>query len=188
MQWTKKKKKLMAWSAGIVTGLLSALFITQNLILITWLSTDSMHPTLLCSPKPQNADWVLVDCISPYFSPPTRNSLVFFKQYDELLGQDVQVIKRVAGLPEETIEIRRGALIVNGQKTTDIPQEIQKNYVNGGAFGMRKKLRIQSERYMVLGDKSEVSLDSRYYGALKKEDIQGYVVARIWPLSRFDLF
>jgi type IV secretory pathway protease TraF len=52
---------------------------------------------------------------------------------------------------------------------------------------MRRKLKILPDNYMVLGDNSEVSLDSRYYGALRKSNIKGIAIARIWPPWRMGL-
>ena len=155
--------------------------LANQVFTVTWLVSDSMAPTLNSSLSPFWADWILIEEVSLKWKEPKRNDLVFFETYDELTQQNVQVIKRVAGLPGEEIEIKRGALFVNRRKTTEISDKIQKRYTNGGAFGMKQKLKILPDNYMVLGDNSEVSLDSRYYGALRKANLRGIGLLRIWP-------
>ena len=169
---------------GVSLGLIVSIILANQVFTVTWLVSDSMAPTLNSDLSPFWADWVLIEELSIKWYEPERGELVFFETYDELLQEDVQVIKRVAGLPGEEIEIKRGALFVNGEKTKDISEDIQKRYTNGGAFGMRQKLKILPENYMVLGDNSEVSLDSRYYGALRKNNLKGIGLLRIWPLWR----
>jgi signal peptidase I len=146
-----------------------------------------MAPTLKSNLSPFRADWVLIEKISLRWQEPERGDLIFFQTYDELTNANIQVIKRVAGLPGEEIEIKRGALFVNGKKTNEISEDIQKRYVNGGVFGARQKLKILPDNYMVLGDNSEVSLDSRYYGALTKSNLQGIGILRVWPLWRLGI-
>lgn len=173
-----RKKALII---GVSLGLMTAILLANQVFTVTWLVSDSMAPTLNSDLSPFKADWVLIEELSLKWSEPERGELVFFETYDALLQENVQVIKRVAGLPGEEIEIKRGALFVNGEKTTEISEDIQKRYTNGGAFGMRQKLKILPDNYMLLGDNSEVSLDSRYYGALRKSELRGIGLLRIWP-------
>ncbi|MCD6453806.1 MAG: signal peptidase I [Candidatus Aminicenantes bacterium] len=83
-------------------------------------------------------------------------------------------IKRIAGLPGENVEIKKGTLFINGRKDSHrcikVPEDAN------------IKMRIPVGFYFVLGDNKEVSNDSRYGWLVPREFLRGKAIAVYWPL------
>jgi len=110
-----------------------------------------------------------------------RGDIIVFGSTEEP-GKDL--IKRVVGLPGETIRILRGKVSINGQ-------EIREDYVKKDARELRDTTReevIPEGRYYVLGDNRPDSHDSRYFDAIPASAIKGKVVVRWWPFSQLRTF
>lgn len=135
----------------------------------TIVTSSSMEPTL------QKGDAVLVRRVqfTPN-NPPRRGDLIFFR--DPLTKRD-WLIKRVIGLPGEVIMILAGQVYVNGAP-------LHEPYVNGilEEYGMWK---IPQDSVFVMGDNRPFSSDSRDFGPVPLELIEGRVVFRYFPLHRF---
>lgn len=94
-------------------------------------------------------------------------------------------IKRVIGLPGETVQLRDGRLLIDGEL---VVQDFSFQNLVGERFGA---IPIAAGHYFVLGDNRSHSTDSRVSGRIGQvpaENIRGRVRARIWPLDRLDLF
>ncbi len=89
-------------------------------------------------------------------------------------------IKRVVGLPGETLEIRQSQVFVNGRP-------LNEPYLRFTWHDDRPAERIPSDRVFVMGDNRDNSNDSRSWGDLPVANIQAKVLARYWPLNRFEL-
>jgi signal peptidase I len=89
-------------------------------------------------------------------------------------------IKRVVGLPGDTVEIERGALIVNGKRVPEpyVPEQYR-DYMNSGP------LKVEPDHYYVLGDHRNASNDSRTWGQVERKRIYGKAVFVYWPLDKF---
>lgn len=87
------------------------------------------------------------------------------------------LIKRVIGLPNETIEYKNEKLYINDKEVED-PYA----FGNTGAF---EKITLASDEYFLMGDNREVSLDSRILGVIKKEEIEGTVSLILYPFNKF---
>lgn len=85
-------------------------------------------------------------------------------------------LKRVIGLPNETIQISNGRVIIDGQILQGDYGENIKNY---GCAG--EEIKLGENEYFVLGDNRNDSTDSRVWGAINISDIKGIVVAKIFP-------
>ena len=90
------------------------------------------------------------------------------------------LIKRVIGLPGETVEIREGAVFVNGRP-------LQEEYVESSLFDNDRQT-VPNDCYYVLGDNRPDSHDSRVFKSIPKESVKGKVVVRWWPVADFRLF
>lgn len=96
-----------------------------------------------------------------------RNDVIVFKTMN-----DVFYIKRVIGMPKDTIEFRGQDLYINGEK-------IEEPYIKDGVsdlYGVEGKLTLGSDEYFVMGDNREHSDDSRDFGKIKKEDIHSKLI------------
>lgn len=100
---------------------------------------------------------------------------VIYKKVDKLNRFDIIVInyqndiiiKRIYGLPGETIEIKNGIIYVNDKKIDDQYAYGNTNYLT--------KITLEDDEYFVLGDNREISLDSRHIGPIKKVSIKGKI-------------
>ncbi|RLK63395.1 signal peptidase I [Atopobacter sp. AH10] len=108
------------------------------------------------------------------------------KRFDIVIFEDSSkhtYIKRVIGLPGETIDYKNNQLYVNGQL---VKESYAKNIVETADFRMdevTKAKRIPKDHYFVLGDNRSLSYDSRMFGFVSKENIIGRVILRIKPFK-----
>lgn len=137
------------------------------------------------SMEPNFQDWnyLIVDKISYRFENPQRGDVIVLDLPQETSRA---LIKRVVGLPGETIEISGQSpsiTIVNTEHpegfTLTEPYVSSENY--GGATDM--KFTLGADQYFVLGDNRKVSADSRLWGILPRNDIVGRVFVRLYPLN-----
>jgi len=135
---------------------------------------ESMEPNF------QNGDYLIVDELSYRLREPERGEVIVFK-YPRNISQ--RYIKRIIGLPGETVEIKDGKVKVY-QKNSEIKVLDELNYLPA-YFQTSGNLRINlnENEYLVLGDNRSSSSDSRIWGPLPKEDIIGRVLIRAWPAA-----
>lgn len=126
---------------------------------------NSMAPTL------DDGDIMILDIISTKVKKIERFEIVVIDQGKELL------IKRVIGLPGETIEYRGGYLYVNGKEVDD-------PFYNNFEFTEDMKVTVPEGEYFVLGDNRHNSLDSRTFGTFSKKQIKGKSDFIIYPFYR----
>jgi signal peptidase I len=109
------------------------------------------------------------------------NKLASIDRYDivvvskRVAGEEI--IKRVIGMPGDSIEIKEGSLFINDEEVIDI-------YGEGDTEDL-KKVFLGPDEYWVMGDNRTVSLDSRFFGKIKKKDIKGETQFIIYPFNRF---
>ena len=148
-------------------------FVRPFVVEAFWIPSASMVPTL------KYGDRVLVNKFIYRFTEPERGDVVVFKSVQ---GDDQDLIKRVVGIPGDEISVRRVKLFVNGE-----PQ--RESYVN-------KKLpdrsfaaptTVPENRVFVMGDNRANSQDSRVFGPVPKENIEGEAFLRFWPPGRVGL-
>ena len=134
---------------------------------------DTLHPR----------DYVFLAKLAYKFGgEPERGDIIVFKSaLKDENGINKNLIKRVIGLPGETISIHDGYVWIDGQK------QIESYTKDGETTGSMEDITIPMDRYFVMGDNRRVSLDSRApsVGLVKKEDIYGKVLFRLLPISRF---
>lgn len=139
--------------------------------------SPSMAPTLVGTDKGP-ADWVLTERLTYRLRGPRRFELVAFHAPD-----GIRVIKRVMGLPGESLSVKGIQVFVNGSPVT-LPASLQglKYY----PYGLLAPGRTASSGggYFLLGDDSQDSQDSRFEGPLPRPDIEGRPWLIVWPPSR----
>jgi signal peptidase I len=98
-------------------------------------------------------------------------------------------IKRVIGLPGESVEIRRGKVIVYNEARPDGFVLDESAYIGLGVLTQdMPKVNIEDNAYFVMGDNRMFSYDSRSIGTINKDKIIGRVLLRAWPVSLFSLY
>jgi signal peptidase I len=138
-----------------------------------WIPSGSMIPTL------QINDRVLVNKFIYRFTEPERGDIVVFESVD---NSDEDLIKRVVGLPGDEIAVRGGKLFVNGE-----PQK--EPYTNQKLPDMTSfaQTTVPEGHVFVMGDNRGNSQDSRVFGPLPRENIEGEAFLRFWPPGRIGL-
>jgi signal peptidase I len=138
-----------------------------------YIPSGSMEPTLIVGDK------VLVNKLSYDFHSVHRGDVIVFKKPPNDFSPGIKdLIKRVIGLPGETISARDGSVYINGQKLKEswLPKG-----VTTADFG---PVRIPSGQYFVMGDNRGDSADSRVFGPITKNLIIGRAFLLVWPPSR----
>lgn len=147
---------------------------------ITVIYSNSMAPTL----KGDNSsmrDYVLTEKVSLLFRKPRRWDILKFHATDEL--ESIGVLKRVVGLPGETIAVKDYWININS-KPVERPAELDfLKYVGAGCLHGGTEVKCEGG-YFMLGDDAFDSYDSRFTGLLKPKDIEGRALMIIWPPSR----
>ncbi len=92
---------------------------------------------------------------------------------------DYYDIKRVVGLPGDTISVVAGRLVINGKRTSD---EMSYSYINSAGV-LSETIKLKEDEYFVIGDNTSNSEDSRFinYGNVQKSEIKGKIIYRIYP-------
>ena len=88
-----------------------------------------------------------------------------------------KIIKRVIGMPGDTVAIKNGDIYINDEKIED-------EYAYGETSDY-DRITLGDDEYFILGDNRLISKDSRYFGPVKEKDIKGKVIFRIFPFSKF---
>lgn len=130
------------------------------------------------APNFENGDYLIVDEISYRFSEPQRGDVIVFN-YPKDTTQ--RFIKRVIGLPGETVDIKNGQvnIIKDGQTAmlgeTYLPDDL-KTYGD-------VNVALNADEYFVLGDNRQYSFDSRMWGVVPRKDIIGKALLRLFPMN-----
>ncbi len=135
-------------------------------------------------PNFENGDYLIIDEITYRFKAPQRGEVIVFKSPQD---PSQRFIKRIIGLPGETVEIKDGKVIIY---TKDGPQVLdESNYLSDLLTAGNIRIALAEDEYFVLGDNRPFSFDSRRFGVLSEENIIGRVIFRAWPFvdaTRFE--
>lgn len=173
--WTPERKKdAREWVVSIVTALLAVLIIRSFLFTIIRVDGTSMTDTL------QDNDRLFVTVLDMKLHGPDRFDVVI-THYDDTRKE---YVKRVIGLPGDTLEVKSGVLYVNGEAYEEpflSPDRIMNYSLPQYDFG---PIEVPEGSYFVMGDNRDNSRDSRRVGFLSEDKIVGKVRYIIWPLNR----
>ena len=145
--------------------ILLIVFIRSFIVTPVRVNGDSMYPTL------KDGEIMLLNKINYRFNDIKRFDIVVIKAPGEL------IIKRVIGLPGEKIKYENGKLYINGKY-------VKENFTHDGTDDFAE-VKIGKNKYFVMGDNRDNSMDSRYFGAFDKKSIRGRTSLTIYPFSRF---
>jgi len=131
-------------------------------------------------PNFENGDYLIIDELSYRIGEPQRGDVVVFK-YPNDISQ--RYIKRIIGLPGETVEVKDGKVIIINNKGEWVLDESV--YLPGINTSGNTQTILKVGEYFVLGDNRASSSDSRRWGILPEKDIIGKVAVRAWPFTAF---
>ncbi len=146
---------------------------------------ESMYNTL------NDGDNIIVEKLSYTFGEPERFDIIVFPHYDEIRGEEVYYIKRIIGMPGETLQIIDGLIYLIGEDGEKSMLEEEYGYYRGGLQMMSgiaaSPITIPEGYYFVLGDNRNNSKDSRdaTVGLVKGDDIMGKAWLRFYPFDDF---
>ncbi|MDP8263809.1 MAG: signal peptidase I [Candidatus Ancaeobacter aquaticus] len=179
------------YTEAIIYAFIIAMFVRTFIVQAYKIPTGSMEPTLHGAKS--GGDRILVNKFLYYFKKPERGDIIVFKTKGILgLDQNKDYIKRLVGLPGDSVEIIDGHLYINGTPLVT-PDTFRTNtYYNVGShsngFGKAgEKVLIPKDHYYVLGDNSANSRDSRYWGFVPENNIKGKAFLTYWPPSRINM-
>jgi signal peptidase I len=149
----------------VETALLTAIiFLVVNAIIGRFrIESVSMQPNLY------EGEYVIVDKVSYSLSSPRRGDIIVF----EKTGQP-DLIKRVIGLPGDTVEVRPGQVLVNGIALVEPYIANPPNYTFG-------PVQVEPDRFFVMGDNRSNSSDSHVWGTISRDVIVGRAWLIYWP-------
>lgn len=111
-----------------------------------------------------------------------RNGAIF--PPDPFIRSQAVYVKRVVGLPGETVELQGESLVVDGEKVTE-PPILERIQYNPTGATPQYGVVVPPEHVLMFGDNSDNSKDSRYWGPLPVENLRGRAILRYWPLGKF---
>jgi signal peptidase I len=162
---------------SLLVALVLALFVRFFIAAPYMVSGASMEPTF----EPWN--YLIIDRVSYQFSEPHRGDVIVFR-----FPQDPSrsFIKRVIGLPGETVTLSENAVIIKNEEYPD-GFALDEPYLTDQTMRVsRMTVEIGENEYFVLGDNRRESADSRVWGTLSRDLIIGKVLVRLYPLSSVD--
>jgi signal peptidase I len=138
---------------------------------------ESMDPTFA------DGQYLIVDELTYRSSPPERGDVVVFKYPKD---ESKYFIKRIIGLPNETVKIVNGKVSVSSSSDPD-GTALNEAYIQDLSFENTSETLGDNE-YYAMGDNRSNSLDSRIWGPLPKRNIVGRVLVRLFPFQKAGLF
>lgn len=178
-------RAVIEWAVILMAVLLCTVVLRTYVVQSFYIPSPSMVPTL------DVGDRIMVNKLSYDFHSVHRGDIVVFKR-PPLEEQDFpDLVKRVIGLPGETISSDNGHIYINGKLLSEpwLPPGPQ-SYTGAlpddehPQFNMPGPVHIPAGEYFVMGDNRTDSEDSRFFGPIAKSSIVGRAVAVVWPPSQ----
>jgi signal peptidase I len=174
----------------VVVAVLVAILLRAFVVATYSIPSGSMEPTL------QIGDRIVVDKLSYHLHGVGRGNIIVFSTpaQENCAGPPVSdLVKRIIGLPGETISLSAGRVYIDGHVLPEpwLPAAAQTQTFAGptaAPFSLHQAYRIPAGVVYVMGDNRTQSCDSRYWGPVPESTIVGKVDLRIWPVSRIGFF
>jgi signal peptidase I len=171
-----RRKQGYEWLVLVGASLAVALFVRGFLIQAFYIPSESMVPTLVKN------DRVLVNKLSYKLHDVHRGDIVVFDAPPGAATAQVKdLIKRVIGLPGDTIEGRNGSIFINGKPLDEpyLPPDVRSRDF--------PPAKVPPAKVWVLGDNRQDSRDSTFFGPITEHSIVGRAFVKIWPLNSIGL-
>lgn len=165
-------KEIISWILYLLGAVIIAIFITKYVIVNAYIPTGSMENTIM------PGDRVIASRLHYAVGDPKRGDIVVFRYPD---NEKILYVKRVIGLPGETVEIKDdGTVYIDGEP-------LHEPYVKEKVSGDFGPYKVPQGSYFMMGDNRNNSMDSRYWDDkyVKKEKIIGKVFFEYFPRPKF---
>lgn len=170
-------KQCMEFIKELVLVILMALLFTTFIMSHNKIPTPSMVSTI------NEGDHILTTMVPYYYRDPKYGEIVVFKQGEE------NWVKRVIGLPGDTIDIQGGNVLVNGEMI-DENAYLASEGISAPLVGFQHvnfPYEVPEGHYFLMGDNRTQSHDSRYLGAIARENIYGKAWIKIYPFDQIGM-
>jgi signal peptidase I len=164
------------WALIVVGALVVALVVKTFLIQAFYIPSLSMYSTL------DKGDRVLVNKLSYHLHDIHRGDVVVFERPPNVADNGIKdLIKRVVGLPGDTVEARDGVVYVNGHR-------LREPYLDDGTETINlDRQKVPVDHIFVMGDNRGNSEDSRVFGAIEEDLVVGRAFVLVWPVNQVHL-
>lgn len=186
-QTNKNKNEVFEWIKALAIAVIIAVVIRSFIFTNYVVEGESMMPTL------QNANRLIVSKIQYHITQPKRFDIIIFHA-----TPTEDYVKRVIGLPGDTVQYKNDMLYINGKKVDEPYLKPYKSKLLPGEdltqdFSLKTLkstngvARVPKGKLFVMGDNRQNSVDSRIFGFVDESQIVGKVDLRYWPLNEFGL-
>ena len=170
----KKGSELWEWTKSIAFAFAIVFIIHMFVFNLSTVKGHSMDPTLA------DGEWLFINKVGYWIGGPDRGDIVILKDPDGQLGFRQFLVKRIVGLPGDTIEVSNQKLYVNGR---ELIEPYTDSAIQDGNYGPEK---VPPGHYFVMGDNRRqwASTDSRTFHSVSEDLIKGKAQFVIWPFSK----
>ncbi len=170
--WQEQKENIKVLAIALSLSLLVRILIAEP----RYIPSDSMMPTL------EVGDRLVIEKVSYNFHPPATGDIIVFEPPQQLqrygYAKNQAFIKRIIGLPGDTIRIEEGIVYINDQP-------LPENYIaEPPEYALLTSVKVPEDKYFVMGDNRNNSNDSHVWGFLPRKNIIGRAIFRFWPYQR----
>ena len=173
---------------GYFVDIIETIVVAAAIFVVVYLFLLQPHQVRGASMEPNlsNGQYILTDKISYRFDKPRRGDIIVFKAP---VDENYDYIKRIVGLPGESIKIKDGKIIIKNPEhpkgfVLEEPYKINGSDQPGTLLEDKKEFKVSEDNYFVLGDNRNQSFDSREWGELSRKNIIGKTWLRYWPISK----
>ncbi|QMV41408.1 signal peptidase I [Cohnella cholangitidis] len=169
------RKELWDWSKALIVAVAIVLLLKAFVFQLSTVKKISMEPTL------HENEWLFINKIVLKIGNLDRGDVVILKDPTEGSEGKEYLVKRIVGIPGDTVEIREGELYINGDLKVESYTDVK---IEGEDFPLTT---VSAGHYFVLGDNrhASASRDSRAFKEVPEELIKGRADLIIWPISRW---
>ncbi|WP_372660477.1 signal peptidase I [Cohnella sp.] len=169
------RKELWDWSKALIVAFIIVLLLRAFVFQLSTVKSFSMEPTL------HENEWLFINKIILDIGTLDRGDVVILKDPREGPDRKEFLVKRIIGLPGDTLEIRSGQLYINGELKVEPYTDAK---IEDGDYG---PLKVDTGHYFVMGDnrRLDASTDSRSFKQVPEDMIKGRADLIIWPISRW---
>ena len=186
-------KEIINWIFIILGAFLLTSLVNSKVFARVQVQQSSMENTLYSSQQ------LIVDKLSYNFESPKRGDIIIFLENEQRgtimddailfannikslfknTQKDNRLVKRVIGIPGDEVNIKDGYVYINGEK-------LKESYVKGETFSgeINLPIKVPDNKLFVLGDNRPVSKDSRAFGLINSDQVEGKAIFRVFPFNK----